>query len=462
MKQVFLILMLAGFMASCIDDESTGADRPISTLSFVTELEEEYVSSKNDEFVLPAPEVKQENQVKELSYEWQVNYEVVSTKAELHYICEECGTFDCRLKISNEDGAIFKEFKLNVPFPYEDGLLVLSSYDNRTMLSFKNLTPEEPFELDVFELNNHGLQMLGTTPKDICFFGNSYGDSYVYVATENPTCIARLEYNTMIALSAVDYPADGVERLYCFEESGQVYTVGDGRFFRFTSNPDYFYSGVSSTISAMYPDLYVTGEVIQAPDQYGDPYWSIVYDEHSGSFLNVSDGSWSEEGSPGEVCADLKGMTFVAMQPGRAHAEMLAIVKDADGKFIVHRENVVSKKAISSVNVPTDAGMSEDGVFLTSKKADNLLYSNGNQIYIYYYSSDGNFESTPYFIVGEPGDMIKDMVFDANEEKLYVAVDAVDGDYKGAVYCYDYASRQLLWKERGVAGEIVRMIYKNK
>ena len=40
MKYIFLLMVLAGFMAGCIDDESTGADRAVSTLSFVSELEE--------------------------------------------------------------------------------------------------------------------------------------------------------------------------------------------------------------------------------------------------------------------------------------------------------------------------------------------------------------------------------------------------------------------------------------
>ena len=454
MKYICILLLMTGFMAGCIDDESTGADRAVSTLSFVSELEDAYTSPKNEEFVLAAPEVKQENLAKELTYEWQVNYEVVSTKAELRYLCEDCGSFDCRLKISNEDGAIFKEFKLNVPFPYEDGLLVLSSYDNRTMLSFKNLTPEEPFELDVFELNNHGLQVFGSTPKAIMYY-SGWG---VYVATENPTALVALEYNTMIAMKTVNYPLDGISGFYYLGGWQSPYVIGDGRILNFITSADYFSSFIPSSIYDAYPDFYASDKFTQTVYDYGymySPDQSIVYDENGNHYFNINYYGYTE------LCADLSKCSLVDMF-GNATNEVVVIAKKADGGLMVHIENVTTAAVRSEWDVPASSGMTEDGVFLLRWGAEDLLYSNGNQIYIYNYGSDGNFPTTPHFTVGKDGDVVKDMIFDPNEEMLYVAVDAADGDYKGCIYCYDYASRQLLWSERGVAGEIVQILYKSE
>lgn len=442
-------------MAGCIDDESTGADRAVSTLSFVSELEDEYTSPKNEEFVLPAPEVKQENMEKELAYEWQINYEVVSTKAELRYVCDTCGSFDCRLKISNEDGAIFKEFKLNVPFPYEDGLLVLSSYDNRTMLSFKNLTPMEPFELDVFELNNHGLQVLGTTPRGIVFYDDGWSENkFVYVATENPTAIVKLQYNTMITLNTVDYPGDGISGFYFLGGYANPYVFGDGRILVLPPKTELFTNLIPSTITDAYPDFYASDKFTQTIEDYdytGDV--DIVYDENGNHYFNL------DLYGDMEICKSLSECTLVDMF-GNTTNEVVVIAKKADGNLMVHIENVSTAVVRSDWDVPASANMTEDGVFLLRWRAEDLLYTNGNQIYIYNYASDGNFPTTPHFTVGEDGDVIKDMIFDPNEELLYVAVDATDGEYKGCVYCYDYASRQLLWSERNVAGEIVQILYK--
>ena len=33
-------------------------------------------------------------------------------------------------------------------------------------------------------------------------------------------------------------------------------------------------------------------------------------------------------------------------------------------------------------------------------------------------------------------------------------------EYRGAVYCFDIETKELKWKEVGVAGEIVEMLYK--
>ena len=43
---------------------------------------------------------------------------------------------------------------------------------------------------------------------------------------------------------------------------------------------------------------------------------------------------------------------------------------------------------------------------------------------------------------------------------MYVAVDAPNGEYRGADYCYDVETKGLKWKEERVAGEIVEMLYK--
>ena len=85
----------------------------------------------------------------------------------------------------------------------------------------------------------------------------------------------------------------------------------------------------------------------------------------------------------------------------------------------------------------------------------------GNNIFRYNLISKGNFEPSDY-TVGNDGDVIQGMLLDQDEGKLYVAVNAKEGDYRGCVYCYNSVTKELLWEERGVAGEIVQMIYKDK
>ena len=110
MKRLISILIVLFSLVGCLDDQTKMGENAISYLSFKMELDTLYYAERNVEFMIEAPEMRQENQDKALSYEWQINYEIVSTERVLKYAYDSCGLFPCRLKVYNEDGAIFKEF----------------------------------------------------------------------------------------------------------------------------------------------------------------------------------------------------------------------------------------------------------------------------------------------------------------------------------------------------------------
>ncbi|MBQ6792133.1 MAG: hypothetical protein IJO84_02040, partial [Butyricimonas sp.] len=109
---------------------------------------------------------------------------------------------------------------------------------------------------------------------------------------------------------------------------------------------------------------------------------------------------------------------------------------------------------------PAAAEINGQSVFASSTKENILYYSVGNEIYRYNYLSAGNFPTQSDYTVGVSGSLIKKMILNEDKSELYVAVDAPNGEYRGAVYCYDVETKGLKWKEEGVAGEIVEMLYK--
>ena len=74
--------------------------------------------------------------------------------------------------------------------------------------------------------------------------------------------------------------------------------------------------------------------------------------------------------------------------------------------------------------------------------------------------SEGNFPTKSDYTVGVSGCLIKKLILNDDKSELYVAVDFPNGEYRGAVYCFDIETKELKWKEVGVAGEIVEMLYK--
>ena len=144
--------------------------------------------------------------------------------------------------------------------------------------------------------------------------------------------------------------------------------------------------------------------------------------------------------------------------------DALFIMKNDLGEFEIINYDIYYEELESEVSAAA-SGINDRSVFMLDEGEDKtILYytDGGNNIFRYNYISEGNFPESSDYTVGNEGDVIQSMLMDPDGEKLYVAVNAKEGDYRGCVYCYDCETGELLWKERGVAGEIVQMIYKDK
>ena len=85
----------------------------------------------------------------------------------------------------------------------------------------------------------------------------------------------------------------------------------------------------------------------------------------------------------------------------------------------------------------------------------------GNEIYVYDYSTGGNFPAVSSYTVGNAGDVIKAMVLTSDDSRLYVAWEsAAGGELKGNAKCFVLSGDSEEWEAHGIAGDIVRMIYK--
>ena len=450
MKKFIYIILGVFAMVSCIHDESNLGEEPISRLSFVKTLPKEYPVEKMSRFVLEAPEVKQENQEKSLSYEWQIDYEIVSTEKTLSYDCNVAGEFPCRLKIYNEDGAVFYEFVLKVPYPYEEGIALLSAYGGESMVSFRNVMQEgEVFQKHVYRLNSPNVS-LGKEPKSILYNANY---ASVYIAAENPVKVVRVDARTMEVQNVLKYPEPRLDRMIERGKYG-IFFVGGGRFLNMDCKTENYINTFQQALTGKWgsmPDAYVDDHII-----YYEGTWSsktVIFDRTSKLFL--------VEGymGPERVYEDILCDVLLAALPAQNSKNYVLVFKDNAGQIKVAHVGVDNVRVLSQYS-DTKGSITESSCFLTSKKETLLYYSKGNEIYRYDYQSAGDFPVSSDYTVGETGDVIKEMVFDPEEEKLYVALDAASGDYKGCVYCYDLNTKALLWHERGIAGEVVRMIYK--
>ena len=125
------------------------------------------------------------------------------------YAYDSCGLFPCRLKVYNEDGAIFKEFKLQYLILMTKVFCFSSKYDGHSIISFRNDNwPERGFEKDVYALNNAGIP-LGTEPVAIVCSPTEYYTPYIYLSYRESFPFLKLDYYTMQVLEEIAYPEEG-------------------------------------------------------------------------------------------------------------------------------------------------------------------------------------------------------------------------------------------------------------
>lgn len=453
MKKYYLLSLLIVVLAACIDDKTDSGTDPISRISFKTQFTNEpYRCDQWSEFKLACPEIEQTHEDKPVSYRWEVNYKPVSTEKDLVFLCTELSEdngFPCRLFVTNEDGVSTMDFKLKVTSPYEEGLIVLSKYQDGSMVSFKREDKEDsPFQLNAYRLNNPDIP-LGKVPTDVL----KHSDR-VYIATENPAQIVILNYKTFAAENIVSNPDKELKCMIGNSDSNFGLTfLGGGKMLSFDPSQDGYMNAPQKMMEMMYPDAVLADKGMRVyKNSRGQDI--MFYDNHEGILFY---GEW--ECSP-LFPETFNGKTLVDMIPCAGGNEALVFVQDNETQVIEIVDILPLTPVINSVTPTTGSGITAQSCFLASQKSVILYYSVGNKIYRYDYSSRGQFQTNPDFIVGKDGDVIQSMVLNPDESKLYVAVNSLDGEYKGDVYCYDNKTRTLLWSETEVAGEIVQMIYK--
>lgn len=447
MKNIyFLLSMLVVLAGACIDNNSDLGTNEISRIKFKTKFDESaYRADRWSEFALDCPEIIQENEKKPLTYRWDINYKTVSTEKDLRFICDELttadqGSFPCRLTVSNEDGSAWLDFQLVVTSPYQEGLLIMSKVQDGTMFSFKREDKEgQEFQLNAYKLNNPDFP-LGTEPKGVIQVG-----SYLYVGTENPSQIMKVNSQTMEAVSLLDYPGEHLD--FMSEPSYMtIYCFDNGREIELDGSQDAFMNAYQQMIDDIYPGAKLANFCLNAST-------TLFYNQTDGILFDVSMTEYFPDEFSGKKLVDM-----VACKSGE---EALVIVQPEEGAPEIVYLNPGNNVHYSTVSTQ-GTGITDESVFVASQQYSRLYYSVGNEIYVYDYSTGGNFPSVASYTVGNPGDVIKAMVLMSGDSKLYVAWEsAAGGELKGNAKCFVLSGEGEEWEAQGIAGDIVKMIYKD-
>lgn len=466
MKTKYIIIILSFFSAfSCIDDKSDIGLKEISTIEYVDGgLEPIYRVDKPDMLILGAPQVKQSNIEKPLQYEWQVDHKVVSTEDTLRYPCTRLTKPDellnCRLKIYNDDGAIFQTFLLEVN-ANKEGIMIMSKYNGESLISFKRTDRLElPAIRDAYTINNPTIP-LGKEPGTLF-----YDTKHVYVTTSTPTKVVTLDIQTFSVTEIIDIPAGS----HITNISGHPYftelcMLGNGKFYNYDIQSNFPFQSTweSFPVDAKFSDK----SVFMYDYTYFQMGYTLWEETKNELWIYLQSGI-----TPYSLTGDkLKDKELLAIMPCYYTQNLLLAVKDNNGNIsmVQYAPDKISPVYGGSPipplgqliikEIPANSNMNENSVFLTRSAESTTYYTKGNAVYMYDYIG-GNFEPKPIIKVGNNEDQIVAMVFSPDETKLYIGVNSPNESYKGSLYCYDVTTYKLLWSESAMAGEIVSMIYK--
>lgn len=447
MKNIyFLLSMLVVLAGACIDNNSDLGTNEISRIKFKTKFDETaYRADRWSEFALDCPEIIQENEEKPLTYRWDINYKTVSTEKDLRFICDELttadqGSFPCRLTVSNEDGSAWLDFQLVVTSPYQEGLLIMSKVQDGTMFSFKREDKEgQEFQLNAYKLNNPDF-LLGTEPKDVIQL-----DEFLYVGTENPCQIMKVNSQTMEAVSLLDYPGEHLDFI-AEPKYSTIYCFDNGKEIELDGTQDAFMNAIQQMIDDIYPAAQLANFAL--------PVSSVAL------FYNQTDGILFDDSMTEYFPDEFAGKKLVDMVACKSGEEALVIVQPKEGAPEIVYLNPGNNVHYSTVSTQ-GTGITDETVFVASQQYSRLYYSVGNEIYVYDYSTGGNFPAVSSYTVGNAGDVIKAMVLTSDDSRLYVAWEsAAGGELKGNAKCFVLSGDSEEWEAHGIAGDIVRMIYK--
>lgn len=479
----FLIAATTAFgLASCSNEPEEPKVFP-PNIEEVSGIDTDYLRGLH-EYLEITPQVDLSNDNEDgVTYEWNINYEVVGTEKTLSFKCEELGDFKCYFKASSETGAKIIDFSLRVTSPYDKGLLLLSETSDGAMLSFKRLdimdTPVSPY---AFKDNNPTLS-LGKTALALCWKGEGVTspkatdneDYEVIISTDNPTKVYALNTDDLKVKNEISYDGDGEFHpnfIHCplgVQESiwsGSLFFAGNGRDYIMAPERTF----VEANFSEVLPEgAHISDHIVSLITDFDDRV--IVYFNTATKKLLYASGIFGFEMEEGSTVCDGEPMNLLA----------------CDGTYYNERYDPANVMLISSngnavkvYRFSTMAGIGETEELLSEIDATGnilptsatgvnpvkpmLYYSKGSDIYRLNYDG-GNFDTAPYISLGGNYE-VKQIIFNRFDvNTVYIAADDLDeeGEMKASIFIYDVSdniSAKKLFEDYNVGGSVKQLIYK--
>ncbi|MEO6682918.1 MAG: PKD-like family lipoprotein [Ginsengibacter sp.] len=461
-----MIACLALFQISCYKDKTTEDTYSVTDIKIELANIEKTVNIDKNEKISLSPIVTQSKGNLDLTYEWQVDYKVVSTEKDFTYSGTDLGSYVVRLKVSNADGSAFKSFVLNVNSPYEEGLMVLGENQQGlgTLSFLRKLTPAEKeagkvegFATNLFELNNPG-KSIGKGPSDLVKRGRQ-----LYISSADDGKISVVNGKTLeleAVVTAPEFPNFKPFKLNVPDNTStsSIILNKDGKLFTLASQDLLILKNTNLTDNVPNADLAMKTAVVGTMNFTHNYFW----DKDGSKLWNF----WYIGSNSLDVLANQELISFFPTTGAvytltRDKTDPSKLTKTVFGEFIqVYFQKPIDLKEKREFTNPAPT-LTENSITLVNQKFVKLVYANGGSIYNWFYTGI-DIPSTPFISIPIPG-VVTSLASNPAGTELYVGVyNSAASGLKGSVLVYNIDNGALINKYEGVSDKPVKLFYKTK
>ena len=445
--------------------------------------------------------------IRDSTYTWELDQQVVSTEKTFHYVGNTLGTFSGRLIVANEDGKAFYIFTLNVNSPYEYGIAILSKdVDNRPHIAFMQEPMREGDKKEFYMENclerNNPEQLFASNPADMIqttgiIILACQGDA---TKTDDEPTIYFLNEKTFVVENMVvgsEYESFKPTKLLIpsYSSTGISYPVlsADGKMYslpasdavlqpssKFTST--YAQTAFVTCESSSYCDIIVWDNEVNALavlyNNYG-PYYC-------GSKYLLQRDSLSTDTYYKEKFSGLKGVRTLAYinktkeQLSGSYSELIAIVqaplqlqKAVIGTFFwrhldgtVAGYEVLDKgKGFQKAASRNYSLIDENTPCVANATYETLLFANGNKVMRWYYNKLNEYleNADELLSVGSDNAVITSFEISEDHMKTYVAFYEPGQEGKnGSVWVFETGTGKIIEQYNNICYQPAKVIYKKK